>query len=154
MGCLEKNCQHADYSTIITHCEQHNIKLTPLRESVLKIISAAEKPMTAYAILDELRLVKPKAQVMSVYRILNFLLENELIHRIESLNAFILCHHMEDHGHFTQWLICQQCGNVTECDLPTFQQSVNTLAKQTGFNVTAPIIEIAGVCSDCQHHAE
>lgn len=150
MGCLEKNCQHTDYESIISHCAQQNIKLTPLREAVLKIVSRAEKPMTAYAILDELRHAKPKAQVMSVYRILNFLLDNELIHRIESLNAFILCHHMEAHGHLTQWLICTQCGNVTECDLPVFKQSVDTLAAQTGFSVTAPIIEITGICSSCQ----
>lgn len=150
MGCLEKNCQHAEYENIIDYCQQNSIKLTPLRGQVLKIIAASDKPLTAYAVLDLLRKVKPKSQVMSVYRILNFLLEHGLIHRIESLNAFILCHHRSNQEHLSQWLICEQCGHVTEYDLPVFQTGLEMLSKKAGFNVTASVIELSGICADCQ----
>ncbi len=150
MGCLKTNCQHANYQRIVAHCKAHHIKLTPLREQVLAIISQSEKPLTAYAILDELKTVKPNAQVMSIYRTLNFLLDNELIHRIESLNAVMLCHHMDACEHLSQWLICERCGEATECDLPIFQQGLNDISEATGFVVTAPVIELTGICPQCQ----
>ncbi len=150
MSCLEKDCQHADFEKIQSYCRRRKVKLTPLRESVLKIIAAAHTPLTAYAILDELRLQRPTAQVMSVYRVLNFLLDNRLIHRLESLNAVVLCHHIEEEGHWSQWLICQHCGEVIECDLPVFEQGFAEIAQKTGFMVTTSVIELSGVCADCQ----
>ncbi len=150
MSCLEKNCHHADFKSVINYCEKKPIKLTPLRKAILEIICDATVPMTAYAILDKLKHNRPNAQVMSVYRVLNYLLEQKLIHRIESLNAVTLCHHLADKGHVSQWLICAKCGNATECSLALFQQGIEALSSQTGFAVSSPIIELSGVCADCQ----
>ncbi len=140
MGCLKNNCQHANYQRIIAHCKVNHIKLTPLREQVLAIISQSEKPLTAYAILDELKTVKPNAQVMSIYRTLNFLLDKELIHRIESLNAVMLCHHMDAREHLSQWLICERCGEATECDLPIFQQGLDDIARRRALWSLRPLL--------------
>lgn len=131
------------------YCQQNAIKLTPLRQAVLNILATQEQPLTAYKILDKLKQSNPKAQVMSVYRVLDFLQTYHLIHRIENLNAFMLCHHLSEH-HSSQWLICEQCGNVVEYAGEEFNQAINTITEKNGFTVTVPTIELKGVCADCQ----
>lgn len=135
------------------YCQEKAIKLTPLREKILGIIASAEQPLTAYAILQVLQVDNPKAQVMSVYRVLGFLLENQLIHRIENLNAFTSCCHLFE-KHLSQWLICQTCGHVDEQALTTFKQGIAEVEAQTGFTVTSPTIELMGTCVNCQENGE
>lgn len=131
------------------YCQTHSIKLTPLRERIFYIIAATEQPLTAYTILEILQRETPKAQVMSVYRVLDFLLENGLIHRIESLNAVMPCNHLFEQ-HLSQWLICRECGNTEEYALPALQQGIAEIEKHTGFAVTMPTIELQGICANCR----
>lgn len=142
------SCQPMSAEALRQHCETHNIKLTSLRESILHIVNATEQPLTAYAVLDILRIERPKAQVMSVYRVLDFLLENGLIHRIESLNAVMPCNHLSE-KHLSQWLICRECGSTEEYALPAFYQGIESIEENTGFAVTMPTIELRGICADC-----
>jgi len=131
------------------YCEQHAIKLTPLRQQVLDILSQQTQPLTAYAVLDILKQNKPKAQVMSVYRVLEFLQKYSLVHRIENLNAFMVCSHLAEH-HISQWLICKVCGAAKEYISDGFQQVIHQIENNTGFNVSTPTIELVGICQDCQ----
>lgn len=133
----------------IDYCKQHQIKLTPLRQSILNIIKRCGSPITAYEILDRLKKEKPKAQVMSVYRVLSFLLDNGLIHRIESLNAVMMCSHLNE-KHISQWLICGQCKKTQECALPSVGTMIDEIETETGFSVTSPTIELVGLCADCK----
>lgn len=139
-------------SDVVGYCESHNIKLTPLRKNILLIVAKTKQPLTAYQILDELKQDNPKAQVMSVYRVLEYLLAHHLIHRIENLNAFMPCCHLLE-KHFSQWLICETCGDTKECALPVFEQGIDQIEKHTGFSVTNPTIELLGLCSQCQQKA-
>jgi Fur family zinc uptake transcriptional regulator len=84
---------------------------------------------------------------MAVYRALDFLLEQGLIHRVASLNAFIGCAHPgEDHG--SQLLICRVCGTVGEINTKAINAAVARAAP--GFAVESEIIEIRGVCPHCR----
>lgn len=132
-----------------TYCQQHHIKLTPLREQILQIIQQSQAPVTAYEILDELKNANPKAQVMSVYRVINFLLEKGLIHRIESLNAVMSCCLLSE-KHVSQWLICSHCNHAQEYASPMVQSLISEVEQQTEFSVTSPTIELVGVCASCK----
>lgn len=136
-------------SDVMAYCVTNNIKLTPLRKTILLIVVKTKQPLTAYQILDKLKQENPKAQVMSVYRVLEYLLKHHLIHRIENLNAFMPCFHLTE-KHFSQWLICEVCGDTQECALPVFEQSIDKIENSTGFSVTNPTIELLGLCSQCQ----
>lgn len=131
------------------YCQQRAIKLTPLRQQVLDILNQQTQPLTAYAILELLKLSNPKAQVMSVYRVLDFLQQHELVHRIENLNAFMLCHHLAEQ-HASQWLICKNCGAAKEYISSDFQHAIQHIESNTGFNVSSPTIELMGICKNCQ----
>lgn len=131
------------------YCQQHAIKLTPLRQQVLNILSQQTQPLTAYAVLDLLKVDNPKAQVMSVYRTLEFLQTHELVHRIENLNAFMVCSHLAE-CHVSHWLICKVCGATKEYITKSFQQAIKQIEDNTGFKVNNPTIELMGVCTHCQ----
>ncbi|MBS9782043.1 MAG: transcriptional repressor [Gammaproteobacteria bacterium] len=134
---------------LTNYCQKNAIKLTPLRSIVLSVLAEQNNPLTAYEILDLLKESNPKAQVMSVYRILDFLQNHHLIHRIENLNAFMLCNHLSKH-HISQWLICEDCGNVEEYTDDEFNQVIDKITTDNGFEVTAETIELKGVCANCQ----
>lgn len=131
-------------------CHAKAVRLTKIRKRVLELIWAGHEPTTAYQLLKKLRAEKENAEPPTVYRALDFLVENNLVHRIESLNAFIGCHH-PDREHVSQFMICSHCKQVAELSNPlAINQAVSKEAKKIGFKVLKQTIEIRGVCAACQ----
>jgi Fur family zinc uptake transcriptional regulator len=85
----------------------------------------------------------------TVYRALEFLLEQGLVHRVESLNAYIGCTHPGER-HATQFLICGRCGTAVELDDPRIAAAIDTSAARLGFEVGARTVEVAGTCAGCR----
>jgi Fur family zinc uptake transcriptional regulator len=136
-----------------TLCNGRGVRLTGQRRLVLEIVCRAERPIGAYEILDALReQVKRPAPTM-VYRALDFLLEQGLIHRLETLHAFIGCTHPE-HPHASQFLICTDCGGVRELEDESIQGSLRRAAAQSGFAAQRRVVEVIGTCARCTGKAE
>ncbi len=131
-------------------CQGNNVRLTSLREQVLELIWQSHKPLGAYALMEMLsEAATRKVAPPTVYRALDFLLEQHLIHRINSLNAFIGC--PDPHTqHQNQFLICRACGNASECIDETLNQAINTAGQNYGFSIEQCSLEITGLCANCQ----
>lgn len=129
-------------------CRAEGLRLTPLRRQVLELVWSSHGPIGAYEILDRLRAERAGAAPPTVYRALDFLREHELIHRLESLNAFIGCGDPA-RRHGGQFLICTDCGAVAELDDPAIERTVSRRAGTLGFSVAHQTIEVAGRCRDC-----
>jgi Fur family zinc uptake transcriptional regulator len=133
-------------------CARNGAQLTPLRRAVLNLILAAEGPLTAYQLLDQLKLVRKSAVPPTVYRALEFLIENRLVHRIERLNAFVPCNEAEHaHGahHAVQFLICGRCGSVAEIEDDQVTAALTQAAGKQGFTAGNAIVELDGICASC-----
>lgn len=124
------------------------MRLTAQRRQVLSILCAAERPLGAYEILDTMRDGRRALAPPTVYRALEFLLEQGLVHKIESLHAYVGCHHPE-HPHACQFLICDTCGTVTEIEDETITRSLGSAANQRCFRPRRGIVELIGVCAGC-----
>jgi Fur family zinc uptake transcriptional regulator len=131
-------------------CASHGARLTDLRRQVLGLILDSEAPTGAYDLLDRLRGSRKGAAPPTVYRALDFLQEHGLVHRIERLSAFVGCVAHADHGHAAQFLICRQCGHVTEIDDHDLVHALSETARKRGFAVTGATIEAEGLCADCR----
>lgn len=129
-------------------CAARGIRLTPQRRQVLAIICRHGHPIGAYDILEALREAVPGAAPPTVYRALDFLLAHGLVHRLETLHAFVSCPH-PDHPHIGQFLICSICGGVEELDDATLSRSLLAAASATGFDPQRPVVEITGRCARC-----
>lgn len=149
------NCQdhHECAKTAIAHaeavCTSRAARLTPIRRAVLTEIWANHEATKAYDLIARLsregNLVKPP----TVYRALDFLLAHGLIHRIESLNAFVGCHHPEIR-HQAILMICDHCGMIEETASEAMNHILETLTQAHDFKVAHQSIEIHGICTDCQ----
>ncbi len=130
-------------------CEKAGERLTPLRKRVLELVWDSHKPVGAYALLDKLKEDGRGAAPPTVYRALEFLLACGLIHRIESLNAYVGCSHPGE-NHVTQFLICRSCGTAAELDDRRLGDAIGRSAAEHGFNIVSRVIELSGVCARCK----
>ncbi|NEX16062.1 MAG: transcriptional repressor [Halochromatium sp.] len=133
-------------------CAQRGVRFTAQRRRVLELVCRAERPVGAYEILDQLR-EGATAAPPTVYRALDFLLEQGFVHKLETLHAFIGCTHPE-HPHASQFLICSDCGRVKELENEAIAGSLRTAAQETGFKAERPIIEVLGTCAHCRRKTE
>ena len=144
------HCQESALATAENLCQSRGIRLTPGRRQVLSLIWQSHQPMKAYDLLDQLRQTDAQAKPPTVYRALDFLMEQGLIHRIDSLNAYTGCGHPETLPCDCYFMICQTCGNAQECCNESLSARIHTMAKERGFTPQHTVLEIAGLCQDCR----
>jgi Fur family transcriptional regulator, zinc uptake regulator len=150
-----------DHSRCVSHalaeaesiCTRQGLRLTALRKRVLELVWASHKPLGAYDILAVLSEADGRrAAPPTVYRALDFLLENSLVHRIASLNAFVGCSHPE-HAHQGQFLICRSCNAAIELEQAAISDAIIAGAAGVGFAVESQTVEVVGLCAGCREQA-
>ncbi|GGE17754.1 transcriptional repressor [Aureimonas endophytica] len=123
--------------------------LTRNQQLVLSVLDKANAPLGAYSILDELRGEGLRAP-LQVYRALDKLVEAGLVHRLESLNAFVACVHPHCHASTaTVFAICEKCGSATEFPDEAIGARLFGWARDNAFAVAKTTVEIKGVCARC-----
>lgn len=130
-------------------CRQRNVRLTPQRLAVLRLMLQQSSAISAYDLLDLLRLVEPQAKPPTVYRALYFLIDQGFIHRIESTNSYILCYHFGWILHSSALFICNRCNQVTEQAMGDVEKILKKLAKDAGFVIRHSVVEAHGLCASC-----
>jgi Fur family zinc uptake transcriptional regulator len=130
-------------------CEQHGVRFTWLRREVLSLVLAADGPVGAYDLLDRLKETHKAAAPSTIYRTLDFLRAQGLIHRVDRLNAFIACTDAGRHAHPVQFLICQRCGAVDELDNQEIVVAIRHAAAGKGFHPVLTTLDVEGTCSKC-----
>lgn len=131
-------------------CSARGARLTALRREVLSILWSSHAPMGAYDVLAKLNEDGRRAAPMTVYRAIDFLMEQGLVHRLASRNAFVGCEN-PDAPHSGQFLICKRCGRVAELDEGDIGKAIVRSAARAGFDVAIPVVEVEGFCPDCHH---
>ena len=144
--CTANALQHAERV-----CATRSQKLTPIRREVLQALLSSHRPLGAYDVIEELAKVKPRRAPITVYRALDFLMENGLVHRIESRNAYLACAHGHDEHATMAFLICERCGLVGEVPAASVAQSLNVSVRATGFAPRMSIVEVTGLCAHCRN---
>jgi Fur family transcriptional regulator, zinc uptake regulator len=134
-------------------CAERGQKFTPIRRQVLEALLSSHRPLGAYEVIDELAKSMPRPAPITVYRALDFLMANGLVHRIESRNAYLACAHDHSATALVAFLICEHCGSVGEIPAAPFAQSLNAAAQASGFVPKLSVVEIAGTCAHCQKAA-
>lgn len=132
------------------HQGQEKPDLTKNQSLVFGALSRAEGPLSAYTILDQLREDGFRAP-LQVYRALGKLVDAGMVHRLESLNAFVACSHPGCDSHETiAFAICETCGKVTEISDEALETRLRELASESGFAVKRAVVELRGLCGGCR----
>ncbi len=114
---------------------------------VFRTLEGAARPLSAYAILEQARSSSIRAPTQ-VYRSLQRLEEQGLVHRIEALSSFVACSDRHDHSHEPAFVICRGCGVVREVEAAQIGE-VARQAAGPGFAVESVSLEIFGRCHPC-----
>lgn len=133
-------------SELISH-----IKLTPLRKEVLTILHEKNAPMGAYEILEELKKQRTNAEPPTVYRVLNFLVEKKLIHRIESQNTYVCCSQLakDPTQHQAILFSCTNCQTSSEFNDDDVFTSIMKFSAKNQLKADDSVIEMTGLCQKC-----
>src|SRR5205085_3600122 len=131
-------------------CIKRGERLTPMRRQVLAALSRSHKPLGAYELIELVGEKGPRPAPITIYRALDFLTAQGLVHRIESRNAFLACINNHASDAPVVFLICETCGEVGEAPSAAVADSLNAAAKSAGFAPKSPVIEISGVCKHCR----
>jgi len=131
-------------------CRANGVRLTPIRRDVLAALYATHRPLGAYDLADVLaaeghRRLAP----ITIYRALDFLIREGLVHRLASRNAFIACPHGHAPHDLVAFLICEQCGGVDEVSSQTLSGAVAALLRTEAFRPNLQVLEISGRCGHC-----
>lgn len=136
-------------------CRASGGRLTEKRKRILSGLLQSEKAQSAYELIDYMqREFGESLPPTTVYRILDFLASENLVHKLHLANKYIACSHIScDHAHeVPQFLICDECGSVKEIGIP--KSLINTLegnVKQAGYILKSPQLELHCLCSSCTH---
>lgn len=131
-------------------CGERGLRLTASRREVLELLAAEDRPVKAYDLLEQLRQRNANAAPPTVYRALDFLLAHGFIHRLDSINAFVSCHHPES-AHQVPFLICDACQKAEElCDGGRVASLIAVEAEGRGFAPRAQTLEVHGLCAVCR----
>ena len=129
-------------------CLDKGLRLTELRKRVLELVWESHGPVKAYDILDKLGGKNATAKPPTVYRSLDFLTEHGLVHKLNSLNAYVGCSHPAQ-KHACYFLICNQCCEVKECCNEVLTSAIDTTSATHNFMVSSVTLEIEGLCEHC-----
>jgi len=159
MNTLEQRFPHAQHdhagcvanaiATAEQLCVEQGLRFTAIRRRVLELVWDSHKPIGAYDILDTLGKESKSAAPPTVYRALEFLIEAGLVHRLDSLNAYIGCPDPASR-HAGQFLICRDCHTVAELGDAEIEEIVVQKAGALGFTAIRQMLEIEGLCSNCR----
>ena len=129
-------------------CEQRGSRLTPIRRKVLEILLSHGRSLKAYELLDEIKLVQSNATPPTVYRALDFLVEQGLIHRLDAVNAWTAGHDAAGEPH-DLLIVCTSCGRVAELSDPALNAQLTQKVSDAGFVLTNPETELRALCQSC-----
>lgn len=133
-------------------CVARGVRLTPLRRRVLELVQSRTEAVKAYDLLAELSTEDHVAKPPTVYRALEFLLGQGLVHRVDSLNAFVGCNH-PDTPHAAHLLLCTHCGRVQELHSDAVDAAIAAAVGETGFIPRHARLEVQGLCARCARQA-
>lgn len=130
-------------------CKLRGAQLTPIRRDVLALLFASENGLKAYDLLARVQQQRSNATPPTVYRALDFLIEQGLVHKIERLNQFVVCRH-QSHDLPGLFLVCRRCGKVSELHDDALMQQLVGSVRASGHQLDCHELEIYSICPACR----
>ncbi|MCL2020869.1 MAG: transcriptional repressor [Betaproteobacteria bacterium] len=130
--------------------QEEGARLTRLRRDILDVICAENAPVKAYDLIERMRGKGRRVTPTTMYRTLEFLLQNGFIHRVNFLNAYLPC--TGKHKNHTALLlfVCSECGQTREIDDAQLYNAMHRRLNELGIYLKDSRIEIQAACQSCR----
>ena len=143
-----RRCIHSAVAQALDLCASRGARLTALRQQVLELVWRSHAPIGAYQILEQLAGSRGRVAPPTVYRALEFLSREGLIHRIDSLNAYVGCP-SPARPHQAYFFICRECGDAAEFHDEQLAAALAQCVARARFHVDGATVELSGLCGRC-----
>jgi Fur family zinc uptake transcriptional regulator len=145
-------CSPSDEAAALDHaeaeCKLRGASLTAIRREVLGLLYRSPKGMKAYDLLEQIKQMRSNASPPTVYRALDFLIEQGLAHKIGRMNLFVACRHAS-HQVPSLFLVCPKCSGVTELQEKSVMGALSASLAEAGHRLESPEVEISALCPKC-----
>lgn len=131
-----------------SHCEARGAQLTEQRREVLELLLRRAGHAKAYDIQEDMQSRHGRVAPTTVYRALDFLIDQHLVHKVDTTNSYVVCEHGH-HAHPTMMLICSSCGSIQEWQAPGWFEGLKAALRADASGFTPAAIEIKGRCAAC-----
>ncbi|WP_028884491.1 transcriptional repressor [Taylorella asinigenitalis] len=136
-------------------CNQRGLRLTPIRSQVLILLLQAARSLKAYELLDMMKAHHKSSQPATVYRALDFLVQEGFVHRVDTINGWVACNNFDHEDEESQddisvIAVCSRCNKVQELDPTDISPFITSLLESAGFENRSPKTEIRSICSECR----
>lgn len=139
----------SEFEKFIALCLAKDLKITKPRKIVLQFLYEASEPQTAYALLEQYRSTYGAGDAMTIYRALDYLEKNNLVHKIHSQNKYSLCDLSHSHSG-ALFFLCTQCQQIKEIHSDCLEQTFKNIAQDNHFKIQHSTLELLGICKKCQ----
>ncbi|MEF8712649.1 MAG: transcriptional repressor [Accumulibacter sp.] len=129
-------------------CKVRGASLTAIRREVLELLYNSPTGVKAYDLLARIQEARPNASPPTVYRALDFLIEQGLAHKIGRMNLFVACRHAS-HRIPSLFLVCPKCSGVTELQEQSVMSALSSSLAAAGHRLESPEVEISAICPRC-----
>lgn len=143
-----ENCISTTINQVEKICAENGLRFTKIRKAVLEIIWESHRPIKAYDILTKISNINYSEKPPTVYRALDFLMENGFVHKINSLNSYVGCSHPNEHSD-CYFIICSICNEVQECCDSTITKTIKKILNKNTFKHDYIALEVNGQCNYC-----
>jgi Fur family ferric uptake transcriptional regulator len=134
-------------ATLARYLEEHNLKHTKQRDTILDAFLGAEGHITSEEIYQQVRAMNPTIGHTTVYRTLKLLCEAGVAqerHFDDGVARYEIEHKHHDH------LVCLRCGKIVEFECEVIEDAQNKIAAEHGFRLLHHRHELYGRCPSCQ----
>ena len=151
MDVVKRVIDHAE-----KRCKENGSRLTEKRKLVLSLLLRSDKALSAYELVEAYKTeLGDTLPAMSIYRILEFLMAEHLVHKLALVSKYIACEHINC-GHIhaeTQFLICGQCEKVKEISIEkSIMEALKKSVNDAGFHLASSQLEMNCICKDCMEN--
>lgn len=137
------------FDTFMTCCLAKGLKMTESRTMVLRCLYDTQESQTAYTLLEQYRATHGTGEAMTIYRALDYLEKNQLVHKIHSQNTYSLCDISHTHSG-AYFFICEHCEQVKEIHTDLLENAFTQIAHKHHFHIQQSTLELRGTCQQCQ----
>ena len=136
--------------------KENDFRITKQRQMVIKLLDKSKEALSAYEIKEKLDASGKNVDTVSIYRIIECLEENGLVHRVLSsskvmkcqLNHEDSCNKLQEH-HCHHLLICQKCSSIQEVHCSGVGSIIKNLETDSKFKIRKHSLEFYGICNNC-----
>ncbi|MFZ4404380.1 MAG: Fur family transcriptional regulator [Pseudobdellovibrionaceae bacterium] len=124
------------------------LKVTNQRMVILKCLHEGRRHITAQELYEKVSVRHPELGFATVYRFLRSLTEGHFVSevRMGGMPARYELAPKNHHDHIS----CVKCGKICEFENRAIENLQEKVAVQFGFQLTHHILELYGICPDCQ----